>query len=461
MATSYAISQLPAMAGAPASGDLFPLVDISDFSEAPTGTTKKLTVAQLFTAPTFTGTTTVSTLTVGANASVGGTLTTGGSITAAVNAASAALALDPIAGSASDNAQVVFKRNGVLKWQVGNNVITGSDAFDIYSSVAAGIALSINATTRAITLGGNLNLVAHNIVTSGGAGVTGDWPISGNATIGGTLGVTGAITGSADVHAGSGSAFIVGNSQLQTDGVGRNDAGTFQLFTNAIARWNVLSTGHLTANVDNTYDIGASGANRPRNLFLANNATIAGTATAGTSFVAPLFTGNLTGNVTGNVSGSAGSVAAANLTGSTLAAGVTASSLTSVGTLGSLSVSGGISAGQVNARLCGNGTTPSAAAQAGAGTSPTVSVVSNSIDTAGAINFTVGTTPAANSAMVVVTYTSSYGTAPIPTIQPLSAGGVVGRLYVLSYNATSFTVAMDNPSNGLIANFAYQVLGVA
>jgi hypothetical protein len=42
-------------------------------------------------------------------------------------------------------------------------------------------------------------------------------------------------------------------------------------------RWLIKGpTGHLFANADNTYDIGASGANRPRNLWLGNNADIAG-----------------------------------------------------------------------------------------------------------------------------------------------------------------------------------------
>jgi len=56
-----------------------------------------------------------------------------------------------------------------------------------------------------------------------------------------------------------------------------------------------------------------------------------------TKFNGPL-TGNVTGDVTGNVSGSAGSVAAANITGTTLASGVTGSSLTSVGTLTNLAI---------------------------------------------------------------------------------------------------------------------------
>ena len=46
------------------------------------------------------------------------------------------------------------------------------------------------------------------------------------------------------------------------------------------------------------------------------------------------------GNLTGNASGTAGSVAAANITGTTLASNVVTSSLTSVGTLGSLAVTG-------------------------------------------------------------------------------------------------------------------------
>ncbi len=45
------ISALTALGGAPATGDLIPIVDISDTTDAPTGTTKKITKANLFTAP--------------------------------------------------------------------------------------------------------------------------------------------------------------------------------------------------------------------------------------------------------------------------------------------------------------------------------------------------------------------------------------------------------------------------
>lgn len=48
------ISALTALAVAPATDDLVPIVDSSDTTDAATGTTKKITVANLFTSPTFT-----------------------------------------------------------------------------------------------------------------------------------------------------------------------------------------------------------------------------------------------------------------------------------------------------------------------------------------------------------------------------------------------------------------------
>jgi hypothetical protein len=36
-------------------------------------------------------------------------------------------------------------------------------------------------------------------------------------------------------------------------------------------RWRLNTSGHLIAQADNTYDIGASGANRPRNVYVADN----------------------------------------------------------------------------------------------------------------------------------------------------------------------------------------------
>jgi hypothetical protein len=44
-------------------------------------------------------------------------------------------------------------------------------------------------------------------------------------------------------------------------------------------RWNVLSTGHFVAETDNAYDIGQSGANRPRNAYIAGMLVVGGAST--------------------------------------------------------------------------------------------------------------------------------------------------------------------------------------
>lgn len=44
-------------------------------------------------------------------------------------------------------------------------------------------------------------------------------------------------------------------------------------------RWTVNSSGHLLAGTDNSYDIGASGATRPRNVYIAGNLVVGGTCT--------------------------------------------------------------------------------------------------------------------------------------------------------------------------------------
>jgi hypothetical protein len=69
-----------------------------------------------------------------------------------------------------------------------------------------------------------------------------------------------------------------------------------------------------------------------------NSTTLSKVATVSSTGIALESGKVLTGNVTGNVSGTAGSVAAANITGTTLASNVVTSSLTSVGTLTNLSV---------------------------------------------------------------------------------------------------------------------------
>jgi hypothetical protein len=79
-----------------------------------------------------------------------------------------------------------------------------------------------------------------------------DMFLSRNLTVGGTLTLAGGVNLNGNVTVG--------------------DAATDTLTINSTITSNLLFT-------DNTYDIGASGATRPRNLFLAGNATIGGTQT--------------------------------------------------------------------------------------------------------------------------------------------------------------------------------------
>ena len=88
--------------------------------------------------------------------------------------------------------------------------------------------------------------------------------------------------------------------------VGAQNAGTgtlrwldlqgagIQIHTSSGTSWDFLSTGHFVADVDNTFDIGASGANRPRNLYLASSAYVGN----GQSFCAPT-TGKFSAGSTG------------------------------------------------------------------------------------------------------------------------------------------------------------------
>jgi hypothetical protein len=58
--------------------------------------------------------------------------------------------------------------------------------------------------------------------------------------------------------------------------IGTQGATNLNFATNNNFRWRVDSNGHFLAIADNTYDIGASGATRPRNLFLGGYAIING-----------------------------------------------------------------------------------------------------------------------------------------------------------------------------------------
>lgn len=71
---------------------------------------------------------------------------------------------------------------------------------------------------------------------------------------------------------------IYAGSNLFALTVGSFGAGDFALRTNSTSRWVIQSGGHLVAQLDNTYDIGASAGNRPRDLFIGRHLEVDGQA---------------------------------------------------------------------------------------------------------------------------------------------------------------------------------------
>ena len=68
------------------------------------------------------------------------------------------------------------------------------------------------------------------------------------------------------------SAPSAANAIIGTNkGSGGGTARGLEFQTDGVSRWSISTAGHLLAAADNTYDIGASGANRPRNLYIGSD----------------------------------------------------------------------------------------------------------------------------------------------------------------------------------------------
>lgn len=75
-----------------------------------------------------------------------------------------------------------------------------------------------------------------------------------------------------------------GNVDISTEKAGTGVVRPIRLFTTGSAalqfgtvnvlRWNIDTSGHFVANADNTYDIGASGATRPRNVYIGGSIVV-------------------------------------------------------------------------------------------------------------------------------------------------------------------------------------------
>lgn len=71
--------------------------------------------------------------------------------------------------------------------------------------------------------------------------------------------------------------FIINTSAGVAAQIGTVSAHAINLFTSNVVRWKISSTGHFLAETDNTYDIGASGANRPRTGYFGTSVIVGAT----------------------------------------------------------------------------------------------------------------------------------------------------------------------------------------
>ena len=172
-------------------GDLIPIVDISDTSQAASGTTKKVTITSLATAvasafsndnATFVNLNTTGTTTLGDSGdatTVNGTLGVTGVITAVGNTTGGIKIND---ASGNQGATIHFLGSSTTpNWQVGNQV-QSSNAFTVTPSTTNGgttfttPALTIIGTTSAAQFAGTLGVTGvttftDNIVMGNGKGI--------------------------------------------------------------------------------------------------------------------------------------------------------------------------------------------------------------------------------------------------------------------------------------------------
>jgi len=138
--------------------------------------------------------------------------------------------------------------------------------FILDAETATAISFYTNATARwNINSGGSLLANSDNSVDIGASGATRPRNIHVGTSI----------------IAAAGSASTPAYRFTTTANTGFFESGTDQIgvTVNQTERWRWTSSGHLICPTDNTYDIGAAGATRPRDVYIAGNLTVGGTST--------------------------------------------------------------------------------------------------------------------------------------------------------------------------------------
>jgi hypothetical protein len=199
----------------------------------------------------------------------------------AINGGLDATNLGVTAGQATASKALVVDASRNLADATGSNRINNLALSGTFESTGAVTA------SAGITSGGNIVSDTDSTDDLGTTGVrwanlyVDDVTVTNNVTIGGTLTLTGGIT-------------LNGNTTI-------GDSSADTLTVNSTITSNLIFT-------DATYDIGASGATRPRDLHLSRNALMGGTLgvtglITATGGVSGALTGDVTGNISGNVTG--------------------------------------------------------------------------------------------------------------------------------------------------------------
>ena len=63
---------------------------------------------------------------------------------------------------------------------------------------------------------------------------------------------------------------------IGTVNAGTGSARTMRFYVGGVSRWTITTSGHIQSESDNSYDIGSSGAARPRNIYIGTNVVAGG-----------------------------------------------------------------------------------------------------------------------------------------------------------------------------------------
>lgn len=192
------------------------------------------------------------------------------------------------AGASTFTGQVGFSTGsaGAPSIQMGNDTTTGlfdagsnilgfsANGAEVFRVSPAAITLS-----SASTLGWNFDTI---LVRDGAANTL----ALRNSTAAQTFNIYNTYTDASNYergeHVWSSNIYFVGTRRAGTGSI-----RSMRFMTGGTSHWEVqASTGHFLAVTDNTYDIGASGATRPRNVYVAGNVDAGGFVQSGGNIVA-------------------------------------------------------------------------------------------------------------------------------------------------------------------------------